>query len=405
MWWATGLWVRRTSAAIALPGMIGLVLAATWSRSGWEYEWDWAFSWTARTTVLLGPVLGGLVAHDRARRHTPTLTTAERAATRGVFAAMAVPLAVFLLGMAAWLAAASVVAVWVARNNPIGIPTLNVFAEVALVLLAASFLGAAVGSWLTNRAAGPVAALVVYALALWGPDLTLRSLMAAGSGTGTMVGIERNPAWFAGFLAVHAAIALAAALAVAARRTVSGRLRFITLMAAGIVIIAGATGFRASGSDGPYVLVATENTCVGAAPQVCGPVALGEPLEIAQHGLKAAYNTLAASGLQLRGRYDLGRGLYGKVFPSTSGVLTLDSGTFSDGAYSRDDLLMTLSTPTQCAEYYAELPPDDLLAAQSTVMRWIDQRLDGSTRDPAPAEVAAAYQLLRECAPFREPMQ
>jgi hypothetical protein len=125
-------------------------------------------------------------------------------------------------------------------------------------------------------------------------------------------------------------------------------------------------------------------------------------LEIARDGLAAAYSELGSSGLPLREKYTIERGLLGQVFPPDSGVLTLDPGTFSGGAYSREDLLMTLATPTMCEAYYGAEEPTELLDAQSAVMRWMDLELyEANGGEAAPEDVQRSYRLLLECAPYQ----
>lgn len=380
--------------------MVAIVLAGTWSRPGWEYEWNWALSWAASSTVLLGPLLAGLVAHDRARRHAPTLTGVERSSARGYLGALSVPLAAFIIGMVAWVTAATVVSAWVARNQPVGTPDLTILLEVVAVLLACAFLGAAIGAWVTSRAAGPLTAVAVYVLFVAAPHVQLGGLMSAGGAVGSLIGLQRNTQWLAGFLIVHASIFAAGALLMAARSSASLRHRIAATISAGLVLIVGATSFLMFKADGPYVAVTAEPVCLGDAPTVCGPRELQRPLEIARDGLVAAYADLANSGLPLRQQYSIERGLVGQIFPPDSGVLTLDSGTFSDGVYSRGDLLMTLATPTMCEAYYEADAPTDLLDAQSTVMRWIDQRVYGENDgDVAPDDVQDSYRLLLDCAP------
>lgn len=93
----------------------------------------------------------------------------------------------------------------------------------------------------------------------------------------------------------------------------------------------------------------------------------------------------------------MARGLGGEAFPPDAGDLSVDPSTFVDGAYSRDDLLMTLSTPTLCASYFDDSPPTELMDAQSAVITWVDQRLSGEVDGPAPASVQSAYRLILSC--------
>lgn len=398
---AVALWMRRSSATIAFPAMVALVLVAAWSRTGWQYEWDWALSWTASATILLGPMVAGLVAHDRARRHAPTLVLVERTTSRGTLAALSAPIAGFTLAMTAWIAAALVVLARVWNHGAVGRPGLTMLLEVALVLLASAFLGAATGSWVTNRAAGPIAAISVYALFVSGPHLTLGGLMNAGGSLDTLVDLRRNPEWLAGFVGVHLAMALAAAMVILARRTVLRSAQAAVLAGAIVVLVAGALAFKAGKADGPYQEIAVETHCLGQAPELCGPSKSAPVLEIAEEGLRRAYADLADSGLTLRERYVMARGLPGNTFPDDAGDLSVDPSLFVDGAYSRDDVVMTIATPTLCERFFLDEPPRDLMNAQSTVMQWLDQRLSGKVDGEAPADVVDGYRRLLKCRPHR----
>lgn len=395
------LWMRRSSMAVAFPAMVAVAVAAAWSRPGWQYEWDWALSWTASGTVLLGPIVAGLVAHDRARRHAPTLTQVERCGGRGLPGSLSLPVAGFVLGFAAWLVAAAAAAVRVARHDPLGTPQLSIFLEVGCVLAAAAFIGAAIGSWITSRAAGPLAALAVYASFVLAPHLRLGGVLEAGGSLDTLVDLRRPVAWLVGFVAVHLAIVVAGVLVVAARRVVVPWRRSTALAGAALVVVLGSGAFVVGTAGKAYDSVAVGQICLGTAPVVCGPAASRRVLEIAEVGLRKAYAALSDSGLPLRDRYDMGRGTSGRPFPEDARVLSADPSGFEDGALSRSELLLTVGTPTLCAEYAGERPSDDLFDAAQVVRGWLASQLSGTRRGSAPAEVARSYDLLKTCAPYR----
>lgn len=395
------LWLRRSSLAVAFPAMVVLVLVATWSRSGWEYEYAWALSWTASITILLGPVVAGLVAHDRARRHVPTLTLVEQSSPRGSRAALTLPLAATFLGVAAWVVAAGVVLAWVWWHDAADSPPATLVLEVSVVLAAAAFLGVAVGTWIPTRAAGPLAAVLVYALIVIAGRVELGGLMTAGGSVSSLVGLQRDPVWLTGFVVLHLALVLAAGLVVWMKQVSGTALRGALACLAVVVLVGAAVGFRTAKQEGVYRDVVVASVCFGDAPEVCGPQDVEPVLRIAAAGLADAYQDLADADLPLRERYVLARGLQGGVFPTDAGDLSADPGNFTDGRYSSDDAVTTIAVPTLCEAFFADEPPEQLMQAQSVLQRWLSERLAGQVAGPAPVDVRSAYVNLLECEPRR----
>lgn len=398
------LWLRRSSLAVAFPAMVVLVLVTAWSRTGWEYEYAWALSWTASVTILLGPVVAGLVAHDRARRHAPTFTLVEGSSPRGSLAALTLPLAATVLAFTAWTLAAAVVLAWVWWHDAADTPPVTLFLEMLVVLTAAAFLGAAVGTWTPTRAAGPLAAVLVYALIVFADSVELGGLMTAGGSVSSTVGWRRDPDWLVGFVVLHLALAIAAGLVVRIRQASGPVLRGTLTFVAFAMVIGAAVGFHTAKEDGLYRDVVVPSVCFGDAPEVCGPRDVEPVLRIAAAGLADAYRDLADADLPLRERYVLARGLPGGVFPTDAGDLSADTSTFRDGRYSRDDAVMTIAVPTLCEAFFADEPPEQLMQAQSVLHEWLSGRLDRGTTGPAPADVRSAYLNLLECEPRRTPL-
>ena len=100
---ALRLWLRRSSGFLALPAIVGLVAVVIAGRSGWYYEWDRAMSWASASTILLGPLVAGLLAFDVARRLGPTLEVLIATTRRGLNGVFALALAVWAFGAGGWL--------------------------------------------------------------------------------------------------------------------------------------------------------------------------------------------------------------------------------------------------------------------------------------------------------------
>ncbi|MDR6174522.1 hypothetical protein QE364_002309 [Nocardioides zeae] len=401
------LWGRRSTVALAWPGLVLLVVLATWSRDGWQTEWDWAVSWGASGTILLGPVIAGLVAHDRAWRHAPTLLLMEQTSPRGRLAALALPAAAAVLGALAWSAGIVPVGVRLVRHGAVAARAdviVPVAVSVTAVVVAAAFVGFAIGSLQRNRAAGPIAALAVYAVFALSPRVELMGLFQAGGSLSTLVGVAVSPAWTLGHVAAHLGLAVGGALLGVAVVGGPSTLRRGTVALAVVPVIAGLVLFHQLKQDGSRVLVEEAMSCTGERPQVCAPARAPDLVDAAAVSLTDAYAQLADSGLPLQGRYVYDRGLRDNRVPDDAGVLSADPGQVTGGRLSRADVLETLVVPRRCLAYAANEPPEDLLAAQAVVADWVGARLDGQVEGPAPAEVVVAYVLLSDCEPDRGPV-
>lgn len=319
--------------------------------------------------------------------------------------ALATPVAVSIVGLLAWLTAASVLAVRVARNGAVGWPSPTILVEVAVVLVAAACVGAAVGSLITNRAAGPAAALLVYGSFVVGPRLGVGSVFTAGGAMDGLAGLRVNPAWWAGFVGLHLAIGVAGAVVVLAATSVHHGHRVILVCVASGALVCGALAYQAGNQHDKYVSGDARTVCVGEGPTVCGPRGAEPAMTISQRALAAAYDTFGESGLPLRARYAMARGYTGRQFPASTGDALVDPSTFERGSASRSEVLQTMVMPSLCADYFGDEPPEPLMDAQLTVMDWLDNHLGGPRpAPPAPTEVQQAYDLLLNCEPLREPV-
>lgn len=395
------LWLRRSSVAMVAPVLVVIVVLTSGARTGWEYEWGWMLSWAASSTIIVCPIVAGLVAHDRACRQYPTLTAAERSSVRGAWSSLATPLASTIIAMLAWLVGALILAIQAWRHGATGQLPLNVFIEVVVVVLAAAMIGGAVGALMPNRAAGPVAAIGIYGLFIVGHRIGIGEPFAAGGAMDTLAGWRTNPAWLIEFLLIHVAFVIAAGIVVVARTSIQPRI-WITGLVSACALLVGTTVAAANAPfHNLFVVSDFEVACVGESPEVCGPSGQRRVMEIGQAALAVAYQKLEGSGLPLRETYVDTHAFKSKPIPEEVGDLEIDASEFKDGKASPETPIANIVTPTLCEAYFDELPPEDLFDAQDTVGEWLEQALSSNTTSRAPQHVIDAYDKLLNCEPIR----
>lgn len=394
-----GLWLRRCTSARAFPALLAIVLVIAHTRKGWEYEWDWAFNNVSTSTILLAPVVAGLVAFDRSRRMQPTLAELACTTARGKRSLMSMALASWLWHLAAWALVMLYAGIRVASHGAVGTPDVWVFAETPAVLLAGAFVGLLCGSVLPNLAAGPVAAVTTYAVELLGDTSGLSGLFMAGGSTGTLVGLERTPSVALATIGVHLGVALTCGLAAAAW-TVAPERAVRWFAAAASLLVVGALwnlGYVERGNDA-YRVARSATFCVGSGVVVCGPQKAGPLLSIAQKSVAEAVAGTHSGGIPWQTRYVLSRD--DERIPSDSGVLRLSSDEIAHGRLSVGDIAGTLATPRMCQAYLEYEAPEQLLESQATVMGWVTEQLDADREGgAAPTGVRAAFERLSDCAP------
>lgn len=387
------IWWRRGSATLALPAMLAIELVVLFSRSGWDHEWDWALSQAAGATVLLAPLVAGLVAHDRARRVEPTLAALARTTRRGQRAVGALALTAWASATAAWAGGSVVAAVLAGRGGAAATPDPWVFVEAPVLLLLATAVGLAVGTHLRSPLAGPAAAALLFLgrLVLGSLSLGLDGSLAAGGATGSLVSEERNPTHALALIALHAALALLAlAVAISAER--------LLIAAAGVVAVGAAVALTVVSAHGaPYRWATGPEVCARGTVTVCGTDEAGYLLDASSTSLGDAVTRLAPSGLDLQTAYVLPHG--GRV-PADQGVLRASTDGIRDGRLPTSDVALTLAMPRLCRALFGDQPPQDLLADQRLVAEWLTAALHAPRVGPAPADVRAAFARLRGCAPM-----
>lgn len=401
----TGLrvWLWRSSAKFAWPGLVVAAAVVAYARTGWQYEWNWALSNASTPTILLSPLIAGLVAYDRGRRATPTLEALAGTATRMGLYMIAV--AGWAWAVLAWLVVAGSATFVAARHGASGTPDPWIFFQVPGALFAASFFGLAWGSRFRSVAAAPTAAVVVYVLVILTNVMGLPGIFVAGRSTGSLIGMEQVPKVAANAIAMSVAFGM---LAVAwHRRQVASPWRGASLaptaLMAVLVVAIGVYGI-ASGDGDTYRARQQRPICVGLTVEVCGPPDGRALLTLSADGLDRATRHLAASGIQWNTRYELRRGDDVFSLPESAGLLRVGPEDINDGHATSQSLAATLAMPRLCQGYFGPQPPEGLLSDQQLVMSWTAKALaEGQPATAAPTDVVSAYASIAGCKPARTP--
>jgi len=404
-----GVWLRRSSSTSALPAMIIIELVILFSRSGWNHEWDWAFEQASGGTLLLAPLLSGLVAHDRARRMEPTFALLAGGSRRGEFGILALALSSWLMASLAWLIGIVCAAGLAWRGGASGVPDPWIFGEALLLLVVASCVGLAIGSYVKGVLAGPLAAILVFGARIYigTTGLGLDGALGAGEGTGSLVAERRTPMYSIALMSLHATIALLAVVVMwghlpAVRRYGVGRISVVFIAVLLVVISGIRLGWVSSRVD-PYEWITGREVCIQGQVTVCGPPKAKYMLEVADRSLSRARVRLGASGIDdWQNVYVLYHG--GRVSPDR-GMLTLNPEDIRNGVLGRYDVAATLAEPRACRELFGESPlSKKILADQGDVASWVTQVLNAQSTDAsAPAQIREAYERIRRCVPMTDP--
>lgn len=394
------LWIRRSSALLAFPAMLVIVFLVLFSRSGWSWERSQAVSWATACTILLGPLAAGLVAFDVWRRQTSTMRELAASTRRGTAGIFALALAAWLLAVLAWLSGLGVALAMASSNGAAGPVPWWTIVQGLLVMLACVCIGALIGATFRSVAAAPVAAVVCYLVPIGANIFGLQGFMTAGGATAPLIGITQDRT-IAVVLVLAAALAAALAWAMV-RRSTAPTDAFVSVGAAVLgVALVGSLVYLNTLSPVLRTMQpsASAEVCVGSSPEVCGPGEGAALYAVAADDLQSAGQLLSKDGVPLRDRYDYPRGDI-MIPPGGAGMLSLSpSEVTDDGHLAPWDVALTIATPSVCAAYYGDSPPDDLLDAQGSLATWIVDRLSGEGGDsPADADGAQrAMEALQTC--------
>ncbi len=393
---ALRLWLRRSTARLAFPGMVVIALIILFGRSGWAWEIGHAVNQSTTAVIILGPVAAGLVAFDIWRRQTSAMRTIAATTRRGARGTMALAGATLLYATLAWFLGVGVALTLAARNGAAGSLPWWILGAGMAALVASVGVGAAIGTLMRNVAAAPVAALLCYALPIAGTLAGVDGIMRAGGATTLTIGITTEPTVAAASImctVLIGAVAWRAVVHAAGPRRVS-----VLVGTAGLAImLVGGLGYLQSldPMSNAWRQSSTEVVCAGTAPKVCGPSEGKALYELAARDLGAAGQVLAGDGISIGARFDYVRGFDRPA--EGAGMLLVDSGSIQPGHLGRSNVVSTISRPTACDAFRDDLAPEDLLAAQGNFMTWLDVRLSGDGGTD-PADIDGARQTLEALA-------
>jgi hypothetical protein len=400
------LWLRRSTATIAFPGMLIIEFMVVFSRPGWTHEWGWALSQASAGTILLAPLVAGIVAFDRARRVEPTVALLAGGAPRGRLGILALPAAACAWATMAWLAGMACAALIAAHGGAIGPPDPWIFIEPPILLILAVCVGLAVGTLMKGLLAGPVAALLLLTGRMFIGSLNLRleGVFSAGGAIGSQAGDIRNPLDATALVSTHLAIsAMALILVVTKSAGIMGRgvLR-VGSLATGIGLALGASyAFHSvSMRMAPYEADIGHDVCLSGRAVVCGHYQANYLLEASQKSISAALDDLSGSGINWQNKYNL---YNGTAVPVDHGVVDVAVEEVKNGKLSTFDVANTLASPRSCRELFSDKSPEHILRDSRTVSDWVMKALEaGPPSSPAPQDVREAYQRLGTCPPMTE---
>lgn len=391
------LWLRRSSGLVALPALVVVTFAVVLSRSGWHLEWDWALSWTSSSTIVLAPLVAGLTAFEVDRRTRPTLLTLSATARRGSWTVLTVAAAMWVFATTAWATGTAYGAVRAAIAGAGGLPSPWVLVQAPAALLAATLFGAMVGVLVRNVGAGPLAAVTAYLLPIVAVPFGISGLLAAGGATGSLLGVEPDPAVATAVLATNLSFGLVCAGVVLVRTLPRDRVRQAGTAVAAVALVGSAVTLASlDPMISSYRPRAAEPLCVGEAPKVCGPVEGAAVLRTVQDDLARVRGVVSQHGLELPARYDLA--VAGMEPTPEAGLVGVDATQMAAGRVATWDLAVAVATPAACPAYFGDLPPEDLLEVQRQLAEAIEPALDGSGPVAMPDEqLRSAHAALRAC--------
>ncbi|WP_370249013.1 hypothetical protein [Nocardioides sp.] len=398
----------RTDVAWALlPLLVASALVLQNGGWPWRGDWNWTIDTIAGSTVLTGPLVGGLAAWMvvRAAALRPlTDTTPRRAWVVVRQAGLAAGLGLVAYALTALVAVAITLAV--PHGGDAGWAALVIG---PLVLAACAMTGAALALHLPH----PLTALAVpVGLFLLG-DLAPRpgpELLRHGPVTGSLAGLRFDLAVIAWHsLALAGLTALLTLAALPSRDTSPLPRARAALLVAGL--LTGGTGTILTMSSPPERFVITAerpDVCAGTPVQVCLPAAQQRQLDRILPGVQQVAARLTAAGAALPDRFEAA--LPGYRPPPEVGLLA--RGISDDLPTDPSALAALLMRPSPCPDYFdpTARPGDEYAFATELLIAVAvatepDAVITGPERawlqqtDPAERRswVARTYSALRAC--------
>lgn len=347
---AVALWLRRGTPARAFPVLVAMELALLFTRGGWGHEWDWAFSYASLGLSVIGPLVAGLIAHDRARRAEPSIALLARTASRGRAGLVAIGAAGGLCALGVWLVGI-VVAGAIAVGDASGVPNPWVFVESLALTAVFATAGLAAGSLTRSVLVGPLTAVVLFGVGVVSSSSNagLTGLLRVGGSTGSVTSIQRTPASAIAVIAAHlclAALFLVIAVCRPPWSSSHGPVRVIATSLAGVAVCAGLVGMnRVSAQVDPYGWIGGPDHCSTGIVTVCGSVANRYVTRAAQTSLSEDVDRLHGSGIDWQRNYLIP---HGHRFPADVGYLELNPADVHNGTLPLPIVASGLANPRLC---------------------------------------------------------
>ncbi|SDR83170.1 hypothetical protein SAMN04489860_0170 [Paraoerskovia marina] len=394
-------WALRSSAGWLFGGLCVIVAAVIVSRSGWQWQGQWAVSWGAGTSIVLSPLLAGVVAFDVHRFLTPGLRLLTASAQRGARSVVALVVVLTVAAAVPWFAGMSTTSVRAAATGaPPLMTTWLVYVALGVAVLgAAASVGLLVGTLVPHLLAGPAAAALVYVGPILVLPLGLQGILSVGGATGPTYGMVPNPTVVAATIAVNLSLMVLCSVAALGRlglRPSSGKALPIALV---IVLAVSLVALVGSDPRTHSLTGTTDVVCTGTSPETCGPTDASAVLEVASRDLEDASSRLTAAGFTFPDEYALDA----PTMPAdeTRGLLFVDPTTLQGDHMSEWDRGLTLATPAACPEFYGDAVPVELLDAQAALSLWFVAALstseDIAPTDPDTVAAVSTLDALRAC--------
>lgn len=377
---ALRFWLRSGSARWMMLAGVGAGIFVLTSRGGWFWDHASAASWAVTSTVLLGPLVAGLVAHDTWRASTPTMTAVRRQSRRGGRAGLAPAGAVLVAALCAFAVTVVTAHVTVAVVGGGGSPAPLGYVQGVCALVASAGLGLLTGRFVPGFLTGPLAACLGYLLPIGLNALGASEVMVLRGGSLPLAFLDVPAS--AAAAQMLAAVGLTAVGALVVALTVPRRAVQVAAVSVGAALLVGGLLWSGRvGEDGaPRELGAYQ--CLDGTVVVCAPSGAGRLVEIMARDLGDAAGDLGRAGLDVSGTtLEL---VVGDAIPATGrGMLTVPPGMGVSGL-DAEDVVAMLATPVACAQLRAEEPPMAMLGSARSLGSWMFDRL--TTQDPGTPE-------------------
>ncbi len=385
--------MRRSGVRWVVPGIAAISVLLVFSRSGWQWQWLWAADWSAGVTVIITPILAGIVAHVTYHR-VRAFGLLVASTTRGVLGVFAAAGVLWLGGVLGWALAVGVALGRAALTSGAGGAEISwALGEAAVVLLAAACFGLMVGTTVRHSLTGPLAAVLVFATSIVLTQAGLDGIFSAGGATAPLFGQRPDPVYYLGRGVLALAICAVCVLIAVARLRPVQKTR-ISILGAAACAICLLVGGAANWTSDRFLTTTTPPACVGAGVRVCGPSEARALLTVAARDLDVARRVVRDAGLDLQREYAFAgeRPTLGPV-----GVLSVEPSDMGGGHMSTWQLGLTLATPTACPAYWAGAAPEGLVDGQRRIAMWIEEVLAGSVSSADREAARETYEALRAC--------